>query len=63
MIAFAVESTIDMVAKELGIDPLDLRIKNAAKEGTRASFGPTYGPIGIGPTLEAVKNTPICAPN
>ena len=58
MIAFAVESTIDMVAKELGIEPLDLRIKNAAREGTRACYGPVYGPIGIGATLKAVKNHP-----
>ncbi|MFK8051126.1 MAG: xanthine dehydrogenase family protein molybdopterin-binding subunit, partial [Halioglobus sp.] len=58
MIAFAVESTIDMVAKEIGMDPIDFRIKNAAKEGTRASYGPVYGPIGIGPTLEAAKNHP-----
>jgi len=58
MIAFAVESTMDMVAKELGVDAVDFRIKNAAKEGTRASYGPVYGPIGIGPTLEAVKNHP-----
>jgi CO/xanthine dehydrogenase Mo-binding subunit len=58
MIAFAVESTIDMVAKELGIEALDFRIKNAAKEGTTACYGPVYGPIGIGPTLDAVKNHP-----
>jgi CO/xanthine dehydrogenase Mo-binding subunit len=58
MAAFAVESTIDLVAKEIGMDPIDFRIKNAAKEGTRASYGPTYGPIGIGPTLQAAKNHP-----
>jgi CO/xanthine dehydrogenase Mo-binding subunit len=58
MAAFAVESTIDQVAAEIGMDPIDLRIKNAAKEGTRASYGPTYGPIGIGPTLQAAKNHP-----
>ncbi len=58
MAAFAVESTVDLVAAELGMDPVDFRILNAAKEGTRASYGPTYGPIGIGPTLEAVKNHP-----
>ena len=40
------------------MDPIDFRIKNAAKEGTRASYGPTYGPIGIGPTLQAAKNHP-----
>ncbi len=58
MAAFAVESTMDLLAAELKMDPIDLRIKNAAKEGTRASYGPTYGPIGIGPTLLAAKNHP-----
>lgn len=58
MAAFGVESTMDLLAAELGMDPLEFRIKNAAKEGTRASYGPTYGPIGIGPTLEAAKNHP-----
>ncbi len=28
------------VAAEIGMDPVDFRIKNAAKEGTRASYGP-----------------------
>ena len=55
MAAFAVESTVDEVAKAIGMDPVDFRIKNAAKEGTKSSYGPVYGPIGIGPTLEAAK--------
>lgn len=58
MAAFAVESVVDELAKELGMDAVDFRIKNAAQEGTRSSYGPVYGPIGIGPTLEAVKNHP-----
>ena len=58
MAAFAVESTINEVAAEIGMDPVDFRIKNAAKEGTKSSYGPTYGPIGIGPTLDAVKKHP-----
>ena len=58
MAAFAVESTIDLLAAKIGMNPIDFRIKNAAKQGTKASYGPTYGPIGIGPTLEAVKNHP-----
>ncbi|MEM8498948.1 MAG: xanthine dehydrogenase family protein molybdopterin-binding subunit [Pseudomonadota bacterium] len=58
MASFATESTVDLVAEALGMDPVDFRILNAAKEGTRASYGPTYGPIGIGPTLEAVKKHP-----
>ena len=58
MAAFAVESAIDELADKIGMDPLEFRIKNAASEGTRSSYGPVYGPIGIGPTLEAVKNHP-----
>jgi CO/xanthine dehydrogenase Mo-binding subunit len=58
MAAFAVESVVDEIAKKIGIDPLEFRIKNAAKEGTKSSYGPTYGPIGIGPTLEAAKKHP-----
>ena len=58
MAAFAVESAIDELAKKIGMDPVEFRIKNAAKEGTKSSYGPVYGPIGIGPTLEAAKNHP-----
>ena len=58
MAAFGVESTIDLLAAELNMDAVEFRLLNAAKEGTKASYGPTYGPIGIGPTLEAVKNHP-----
>ena len=58
MAAFAVESAIDELAKKIGMDPVEFRIKNAAQEGTRSSYGPVYGPIGIGPTLEAARNHP-----
>ena len=58
MAAFAVESVIDELADKIGMDAVELRIKNAASEGTKSSYGPTYGPIGIGPTLEAAKNHP-----
>jgi CO/xanthine dehydrogenase Mo-binding subunit len=55
MAAFAVESAVDELAQKLGIDPVEFRIQNAASEGTRSSYGPVYGPIGIGPTLDAAK--------
>ena len=58
MAAFAVESMIDELAAKIGLNAVDLRIKNAAKEGTKSSYGPVYGPIGIGPTLEAAKQHP-----
>jgi CO/xanthine dehydrogenase Mo-binding subunit len=58
MAAFAVESTIDVIAKEIGMSSIDVRLKNVAREGTQAPYGPTYGPIGIENTLEAVKSHP-----
>jgi CO/xanthine dehydrogenase Mo-binding subunit/aerobic-type carbon monoxide dehydrogenase small subunit (CoxS/CutS family) len=37
--AFAIESMMDMLAHALGIDPLDLRRKNALQEGSMTSTG------------------------
>ena len=45
--AFAVESVIDELAKKLDMDPIELRLKNAAQEGTKAAYGPKFGPIGL----------------
>ncbi|MFT6579709.1 MAG: xanthine dehydrogenase family protein molybdopterin-binding subunit [Alphaproteobacteria bacterium] len=56
--AFSVESAMDELARELGMDPLQLRLKNAAKEGTRAAYGPTFRKIGLVETLEAAKAHP-----
>jgi len=58
MAAFAVESVMDECAKVVGLSPIDFRIRNCAKEGTKSSYGPTYGPIGIGATLQAAKDHP-----
>ncbi|MCZ6859317.1 MAG: xanthine dehydrogenase family protein molybdopterin-binding subunit [Alphaproteobacteria bacterium] len=52
---FGVESVVDEMAKKIEMDPLDFRLKNAAKEGTKAYYGPTFGPIGYIETLEAAK--------
>ena len=54
---FAVESVVDDIAREIGMDPIELRLKNAAKEGTKAAYGPTFGPVGLVETLEAAKNS------
>jgi CO/xanthine dehydrogenase Mo-binding subunit len=56
--SFGVESCIDELARELRIDPLVLREKNAAKEGTKAVHGPTWTNIGYLDTLAAAKNHP-----
>lgn len=55
---YAVESVVDELAKKLGIDPIDFRLKNAAKEGTKAAYGPKFGPIGLIASLEAAKAHP-----
>ena len=55
---FAGESVLDELAEKLGMDPLDLRLKNAAKEGTHATYGPTFGRIGLADCLRAAKAHP-----
>lgn len=58
MANFAVESVIEELAEKLKMAPIDFRIKNAAREGTKSSYGPVYGPIGLQATLEAARNHP-----
>ncbi|MCY4653764.1 MAG: xanthine dehydrogenase family protein molybdopterin-binding subunit [Dehalococcoidia bacterium] len=56
--AFAVEQAVDEVAQKLGMDPIELRLKNAAKEGTRRVDGPVFGRVGLVETLEAMRDHP-----
>ena len=56
--AFATETLVDEIAEKLGMDPIELRLKNAAKEGTRRADGPKYPRIGCVELLEAMKNHP-----
>ena len=55
---FATESAMDELAHKLGIDPIELRLKNAAKNGTKAPYGPTLQNIGYIETLQAAKTHP-----
>ena len=54
-IVFGVEGLIDELAKKIGMDPIDVRLKNAATEGYTTIYGETFGPIGFKETLEAAK--------
>ena len=56
--AFATETVIDEIAQQLGVDPIDFRLQNAAKEGTRRADGPKYPRIGCVELLEAMKAHP-----
>lgn len=58
MSAFAVESVVDELCQKLDLDPIEVRLKNAAREGTKASYGPTWPRIGLVATLEAAKAHP-----
>ena len=56
--AFAVESVVDELCEKIGIDKIEMRLKNAAHEGTKMVFGPTCRRIGLKETLEAARNHP-----
>ena len=54
--AFAVESVVDELAETLGLDPIELRMRNAAREGTQAAYGPTFKRIGYEETLQVARD-------
>jgi len=56
--AFASETVIDELCEKLGMDPIEFRLLNGAKEGDRRLDGPVYKRIGFLETLEAAKNSP-----
>ena len=56
--AFAVESVLDVLAQKIGMDPLKLRLKNAAKAGTKMLSGATLKHDGYSETIEALLNHP-----
>ncbi|MGA3398155.1 MAG: xanthine dehydrogenase family protein molybdopterin-binding subunit [Acetobacteraceae bacterium] len=56
--AFAVESVLDMCAQKIGMDPLEMRLKNAAHIGTPTIFGPKHAHDGYAETIKALLNHP-----
>ena len=54
----AFEVALDDIARQIGMDPLDLRMVNAADEGTQAPYGPKFPAIGFKACIEAAKNHP-----
>jgi len=55
----AIETMFDEAAQQLDMDPIDLRIKNAAKEGSKLPDDKVFPLIGMIETLEAVKEHPL----
>ena len=52
---FAVESMIDELARSLGLDPLDLRLKNASKPGDPMVTGQPWPKMGLRECLERLR--------
>ncbi len=50
---FAIESHMDCIARQLGIDPLDFRLKNLIEEGDETPVGTRYQGMRAKETLEA----------
>ena len=53
---FAVESHMDSMAHELGIDPIEFRLKNAVSEGDVSVSGAKIPKNGLRETVDAVKD-------
>ena len=66
--AFACETVVDEICGKLGMDPIDFRMLNGSKEGTRRVPGPMFGRIGFLETIQAAKehdhwSAPLEGPN
>jgi CO/xanthine dehydrogenase Mo-binding subunit len=54
---FAVECVVDEICEQLGMDPLEFRLKNASKEGDRQASGVPFGRVGNIENLMAAKES------
>mgnify|MGYP001296422958 CR=1 FL=1 len=56
--AFAAESLVDELCDAIGMDPVEFRLLNASKEGTRQPAGPVFRRIGMVEVLQAAQQHP-----
>jgi CO/xanthine dehydrogenase Mo-binding subunit len=55
---FALESCVDELARKLGLDPIELRLRNAASAGDLRGSGAVWPRIGFVECLEAARTHP-----
>jgi CO/xanthine dehydrogenase Mo-binding subunit len=55
---FALESCVDELARELGVDAIDFRLRNASREGDPRGDGSPWPRIGMVSCLEAARRHP-----
>ncbi len=53
--SFAAEQVVDELCDQLGMDPVEFRLLNAAREGSRQPTGPTFRKIGFVEILQAAQ--------
>ena len=56
---FALESAVDDVARQLGMDPLELRLQNASQPGDPMIHGETWPLMGMREVLTALQAHPV----
>lgn len=56
---FAIECHMDIMAKELRLDPIEVRLKNVAEEGDPLPSGQAYPRIGLRECLEAISESEV----
>lgn len=54
--ALAMETAMDELAQQLGMDPIDLRLKNTAREGSRRISGAPLPKVGFAEVLQAAQD-------
>lgn len=54
---FAIDAHIDGLARRLGVDPIEFRLRNVWREGDRTPLGQAVGPFGAAAALEAARST------
>ena len=59
--AFALESLLDELATKLGLDPIEMRLKNAVVEGDVGVSGSPFPTIGAVEVLERIREHPLWA--
>ena len=55
--AFACETVVDELAEKLGLEPIEFRVRNASKEGTRRVDGPVFPKVGNVEQLDAARES------
>jgi CO/xanthine dehydrogenase Mo-binding subunit len=57
--SMAIESAVDDIARELNLDPFEIRLKNCVVEGDPRPNGNAWPKIGLKETLEALQSHPL----